>query len=134
MAALKSVRTWSIALFGIALLLVAATAYAIAGSRNGLVGYRDAFSYLRWIAQAGGIALIISLVVLGVSLKSKQAGSRLYAGLASVIMAAIVGTLVANQATTGSRVDLRSHSREGVSDLGKNAARIMEFRVAFLET
>lgn len=245
MAALKSVRTWSIVLFGIALLLVAATAYAIAGSRNGLVGYRDAFTYLRWIAQAGGVALIISLIVLGVALKSKQAGSRLYAGLAAMLMAAIVGTLLVNEAAppagplindittdlddpprfeavialrpeggnpveyggaevaanqrqthpeieaiittlgpaeaferarqiatsmgwdvvfaqassgiieavdttaffrfkddvviriratpTGSRVDLRSHSREGISDLGKNAARIMEFRAAFSE-
>lgn len=32
----------------------------------------------------------------------------------------------------GSRVDLRSHSRIGRSDLGKNAARIMEFRERFM--
>ena len=31
----------------------------------------------------------------------------------------------------GSRIDLRSRSRIGLSDLGKNAARIMEFRSRF---
>jgi uncharacterized protein (DUF1499 family) len=31
----------------------------------------------------------------------------------------------------GSRIDLRSHSRIGLTDLGKNAARIMEFTRAF---
>jgi uncharacterized protein (DUF1499 family) len=31
----------------------------------------------------------------------------------------------------GSRIDLRSHSRIGLTDLGKNAARIMEFVQAF---
>jgi uncharacterized protein (DUF1499 family) len=31
----------------------------------------------------------------------------------------------------GSRIDLRSHSRIGLTDLGKNAARIMEFVRAF---
>lgn len=244
MAALKSVRTWSFVLFGIALLLVAATAYAIAGSRNGLVGYREAFTYLRWIAQAGGLVLIVSIAMLALSLRYKEPGTKLYAGLAVVIMGVLVGTMVLNEAApppgplindittdlenpprfeaviglrpsgsnpieyggaeiaanqrqvhpeiqpiqselqpmiafaqahriatelgwdvvaaddatgiieavdttpffrfkddivirvrptpTGSRVDLRSHSREGISDLGKNAARIMEFREAFL--
>jgi uncharacterized protein (DUF1499 family) len=34
-------------------------------------------------------------------------------------------------AGAGSRVDLRSHSREGLTDLGKNAARIKEYSTAF---
>jgi uncharacterized protein (DUF1499 family) len=244
MAAIKSVRTWSLVMLGIGLLLVAATAYAIAGSRNGLVGYREAFTYLRWIAQAGGLVLIVSMVMLALSLRYKEPGTKLYAGLAALIMGVLVGTMVLNEAapppgplindittdlqdpprfqaviplrpassnpieyggaeiaanqrqvhpevqpiqselqpaiafaqahrvaselgwdivstddatgiieavdttpffrfkddvvirvrptSAGSRIDLRSHSREGISDLGKNAARIMEFREAFL--
>jgi len=34
-------------------------------------------------------------------------------------------------AEQGSRVDLRSHSRIGLTDLGKNARRIMQFTAAF---
>jgi uncharacterized protein (DUF1499 family) len=241
MASLKSARTWSLIVFGVALCLLAATAYAIAGSRNGLVGYREAFGALRWIGQIGAATLLAAIVALLVSLKSRSGGT-LYASVAAILMALMVGAMVLNEAapppgplmndittdlddpprfnaviplrapndnpieyaetaanqrqvhpevqaietalappaayaralqiaqsmgwdivaadqaagtieavdTTpffrfkddvviriraaqmGSRVDLRSHSRVGRSDLGKNAARIMQYRDAFL--
>lgn len=243
MAGIKSAKTWSIIVFTVALLLVAATAYAIVGSRNGLTDYRSAFTLLRQIAQVGAGVLVVSIIVLLFALKKRQ--GTVYAASATVLLAVLVGLMVMNQAapppgplmndittdlddppqfdaviplrpagsnpvayggaetaanqrtvhpevqalrtslppaqafeqalrvaqdmgwdivaedaatgiieavdTTpffrfkddivirvradaqGSRVDLRSHSRIGISDLGKNAARIMEFSAEFTE-
>lgn len=99
MASLKSVRTWSLIVLGAAICLLAATAYAIAGSRNELLGYRTAFTALRWIAQAGGVVFVISAIVLLVSLRSHETGTRLYAGIATVLSALLVATMVLNEAT-----------------------------------
>jgi uncharacterized protein (DUF1499 family) len=243
MASIKSAKTWSIIVFAVALLLLAATAYAIVGSRNGLTDYRSAFTLLRQIAQVGAGVLILSVVVLLFALKKRQ--GTVYAASATAVLAVLVGLMVMNQAapppgplmndittdledppqfdaviplrpqgsnpvayggaetaasqrtvhpevqplrsslppaqafeqalrvaqdmgwdvvaqnastgiveavdTTpffrfkddivirvrpdgqGSRVDLRSHSRVGISDLGKNAARIMAFSAEFSE-
>jgi uncharacterized protein (DUF1499 family) len=243
MASFKSARTWSIVALVIALLLLAGTAYAIVGSRNGLTDYRSAFGLLRQIAQIGAGALVLSIITLLFSLKSRHGVA--YAASATVLIAVLVGLLVLNQAApppgalmndittdlddppkfdaviplrpegsnpadyagavtaanqravhpevqpirshlpptqafeqalrvaeamgwdivaenttagtieavdttaffrfkddivirvrpdgVGSRIDLRSHSRVGVSDLGKNAARIVEYSVAFTE-
>lgn len=98
MASLKSARTWSFVVLGLALCLIAATAYAIVGSRNGILGYRTAFTVLRWIAQAGAVAFVISAVVLLVSMRSREAGAKLYAGVATVLLAVLVATMVLNEA------------------------------------
>jgi uncharacterized protein (DUF1499 family) len=81
-----------------ALCLLAATAYAIAGSRNGLLGYRTAFTVLRWIAQAGGAAFVLSVIVLLVSFKAGDSGANVCAGVATVLTAALVATMVLNEA------------------------------------
>jgi len=96
MSTIKSARTWSIVVFGIALLLLAATAYAIVGSRNGLTDYRSAFGLLGDIARVGVGALVISIVVLLYSLKNRQ--GTVYAAAATVLLAVLVGTMVLNQA------------------------------------
>lgn len=96
MSTIKSARTWSIVVFGIALLLLAATAYAIVGSRNGLTDYRSAFGLLGDIARVGIGALVISIVVLLYSLKNRQ--GTVYAAAATVLLAVLVGTMVLNQA------------------------------------
>lgn len=93
----KSARIWSAIVLGIALLLVAATAYAIAGSRFDLVAYPTAFAWLRYIGQAGGVALIGSLAVLLASLKTRESAAQLRAGLAALVLALLVGTMVLNQ-------------------------------------
>lgn len=242
----KSASTWSAVVLGLALLFVAATAYAIAGSRFGLVSYPNAFAWLDYIGRAGAVALIGCLVVLVLAVRSRNIGARIQAGAGTVILAALVATMIAyrvgpppqpfiNDVTTdlddppefravlplrpegsnpaeyggpevaanqrqahpeieplmtplapgeafdravdvarqmgwdivsadasrgiieavdttpffrfhddvvvrvrpegsGSRVDLRSHSRIGLTDLGKNAARIVEFIANFTES
>jgi uncharacterized protein (DUF1499 family) len=80
----------------IALVLLAGTAYAIAGSRNGLTDYRSAFGLLRQIAQIGVGVLALSIVVLLFGLKSRQGTA--YAASATVLLSVLVGLLVLNQA------------------------------------
>lgn len=96
MAANKSVRIWSIVVFSAALLLVAATVYAIAGSRNGLVDYRSAFTLLRQIAQVGAGVLIASVVVLAFAWRARQGVG--FAATATIVLALLVGTMALNEA------------------------------------
>lgn len=243
MAEASPVRRFALVAFALAILAIAATVYAIAGSRNGLVSYINAFTWLRWIA-VGSTALIGPAVLIWlVSMRLPDTGATVYSGVATLILFALSGTLIVNRAepppgpfindittdledpprfeaviplrpagstpaeyggahtatnqrqvhpdvrpidtpltppaafaralslaqemgwnivaanestgvieavdtTTffrfkddivirvrpagaGSRVDLRSHSREGLTDLGKNAARIREYSAAF---
>jgi uncharacterized protein (DUF1499 family) len=243
MAPLSPVRRFALVAFALAILAIAATVSVIAGSRNGLVSYINAFTWLRWIA-VGTTALIGPAVLVWlVSMRLPDTRATVYSGVATLALFALSGTLIANRAepppgpfindittdlddpprfeaviplrpasstpveyggaetaanqrqvhpdigpihtqlappaafaralalardmgwnivaadssrgiieavdtTTffrfkddvvirvrpadkGSRVDLRSHSREGLTDLGKNAERITEYRAAF---
>jgi len=94
---LKSPRTWALIAFAVALLLLAAVAYAIAGSRNGLMDYRSAFGLLGQLGQAGAVALLFAVGVLIATLRSK-AGGTAYAATAAVLLAVMVGCMVAYQA------------------------------------
>ncbi len=231
----------------VAVLLLLGAVFCIVASRNGLINYIQAFTWLDYIARAGAVVLVAALVLFAISLFSR-AGGAAYSGIATILLAAMVGSgsmyfnqaappegplmndittdledppefdavvplrprgsnsveypgpetaanqrrvhpevrpvmtdlppeeaferalevgeamgwnIVAQDASTGifeavatttffrfkddvvvrvrptaegSRVDLRSHSRIGLSDLGKNAARIMEFRERFLSS
>jgi uncharacterized protein (DUF1499 family) len=243
MSGTSPVRRFALVFFALAVLLIAATLYAIAGSRNGLVSYVNAFTWLRWIAVAATALIGPTVLVWLVSMRLPDTRSTVYSGVATLVLFALSGTLIVNRAepppgpfindittdlddpprfsaiiplrpagstpaeyggaetaanqrqvhpdigpirtqlappaafvralavaqemgwdivaadsstgmieavdtTTffrfkddivirvrpggeGSRVDLRSHSREGLTDLGKNAERINEYRAAF---
>lgn len=236
-------RLGSVTVLGLAVLLLLGAVFCIVASRNGLISYIQAFTWLGYIGWAGVAVGIAAVAAFAASLVSR-AGGAAWSGIAAVLLAAMVATLYFNQAappegplmndittdledppefdavvplrpenanpveypspetaanqrrvhpevepvmtalppdeafaraletgrhmgwnivaqdpetgifeavatTTffrfkddvvvrvrptpeGSRVDLRSHSRVGLSDLGKNAARIMEFRRRFL--
>ena len=96
MSTIKSARMWSLVVFGAALLLLAATAYAIVGSRNGMTDYRSAFGLLGTIARVGAGTLIVSVIVLLYALKRGQ--GTVYAATATVLLAVLVGTMALNQA------------------------------------
>jgi uncharacterized protein (DUF1499 family) len=242
MSKLKSTRSWSIGVFVLALLLLLGVAYTIAGSRNDILGYRDAFGLLGQIAAAAAILSIVGLIVWVLAARSRSGGTG-YAAVGTLILAGMFTCMYVYQAApppgplmndistdlddppqflaviplrpagsssieyggaeaaanqrrahpevapvlstlappaafdrsveiaeelgwaivaqdrttgiieaidtttffrfkddvvirvrpqgTGSRIDLRSHSRVGRSDLGKNAARIMQFVRAF---
>ena len=93
---LKSARTWSVVVFGIALLLFAATAYAIVGSRNGLTDYRSAFTLLRQIALVGTGVFVLSAVVLLFAIRARQGVA--YSAAATILTGLLVGTMIVNQA------------------------------------
>jgi len=96
MVDLKSLRTWSLVVLAIALLLLAGTAYAIIGSRNGLTDYRSAFTLLRQIGQVGAGVLVVAAITLVFALRSRQGVA--YSAAATVVLAALVGLMYLNQA------------------------------------
>jgi uncharacterized protein (DUF1499 family) len=98
MASLKSARTLSLIVLVAGLSLLAATAYAIVGSRNGLLGYRTAFTVLRWIAQAGGVVFVLSAIVLVVSLNARDTGAKVRAGVATLLTGVLVATMALYEA------------------------------------
>lgn len=236
-------RLGSVAVFALAVVLLIGALFCIVGSRNGMISYIQAFTWLRYIALAGAALFVAAAVLFAAALRTPRGGAA-YSGIAAALLAAMVGSMYTNQAappegplmndittdledppefdaviglrpagsnpaeypgpetaanqrrvhpevrpietplspdaafaralevgeamgwnivaqdastgifeavaTTrffrfkddvvvrvrptpdGSRVDLRSHSRIGRSDLGKNAARIMEFRERFM--
>lgn len=238
-------RLGAVTVLGLAVALLLGAILCIVAARNGTITYIQGFTWLRYIGYASAAVFVASIFTFGFTLGSRAGGS-FRAGVAAVVLAAIVGSLYINEAqpptpppvlindittdfedppefdavvplrpananpieypgpetaaqqrrahpevepittslppdeafaravetgeamgwnivaqdadagrfeavatTTffrfkddvvvrvrgtpdGSRVDLRSHSRVGLSDLGKNAARIMEFRRRFL--
>jgi uncharacterized protein (DUF1499 family) len=98
MAGENPVRRFALVAFALAVLLIAATVYAIAGSRHGLVSYIAAFTWLRWIA-IGSTALIGPAVLIWlVSMRLPDTRSTVYSGVATLILFALSGTLIVNQA------------------------------------
>jgi uncharacterized protein (DUF1499 family) len=96
MVDVKSPRTWSFVVLAIALLLVAGTAYAIIGSRNGLTDYRSAFTLLRQIGQVGAAVLVVAAITLVFAFRARQGVA--YSAAATVVLAALVGSMYLNQA------------------------------------
>lgn len=236
-------RLGSVTVFVLAVLLLLGAIFCIVASRNDMISYIQAFTWLGYIGRAGAALFIVAVVMFALSLLATRGGAA-YSAVAAVLLAVMVGSMYVNQAappegplmndittdlddpprfeaviplrpansnpveyggaetaanqrrvhpevqpietslppdrafdraleigaamgwdivaqdpstgvfeavattrffrfkddivvrvrpaSEGSRVDLRSHSRIGRSDLGKNAARIMEFRERFL--
>jgi uncharacterized protein (DUF1499 family) len=96
MVDVKSPRTWSFVVFVMAVLLLAGTAYAIVGSRNGLTDYRSAFTLLRQIGQVGAGVLVVAALTLVFALRSRQGVA--YSASATVLLAVLVGSMYLSQA------------------------------------
>jgi uncharacterized protein (DUF1499 family) len=94
---LKSIKLWSAVVLGLTLLSLAVTIYTIAGSRQGLVSYPDAFAWLVTIGQISAVLLLGALVVLGIAFKTNSSRAKLLSGIASLVLVLMVGSMVLYQ-------------------------------------
>ncbi|MBN1239248.1 MAG: DUF1499 domain-containing protein [Gammaproteobacteria bacterium] len=93
---LKSTRTWGLVAVAVAVVLLAATVYAIVGARTGAVGFREAFGMLRWVARIGAAALLLSAGVLAATFLFRDRSGRWLSLAALVLLLIPVGGIVLN--------------------------------------
>lgn len=88
----KSPRSWAIAVFVLALILLAAVVYAIAGARGGLIAYPSAFALLGQIGVAAAVVAIAGLVIWILAVRARSGGAAL-AAIATLGMAAMAACM-----------------------------------------
>lgn len=96
MPSIKSARTWSIVTLVLAVALLLAVVYVIAGSRNGLVSYPTAFGVLRQIGQCGAAVAVLAIVVGIIGRRSRSGGTQ-FAAVAAALMVGMVGYMYVYQ-------------------------------------
>ena len=89
-------RVWSAIALLAALAFVAAIAFLVLGAPRGLLGYRTAFDTLRTLAYLGVAGAGLSLAL---TLAARSAAARVMAAAATLLFAAPVATMIANEAT-----------------------------------
>jgi uncharacterized protein (DUF1499 family) len=81
-----------------AVAFVAAVAYLVLGA-PGTLGYRTIFDSLRTLAEIGAVAAIVSAVIFVLALRSDNARATVMAGIAALLFAGPVVTMIINEAS-----------------------------------
>lgn len=89
---IKSPRVWGIAVFVLAVVLLAGVVYAIAGSRQNLIDYPSAFALLGRIGWASGVVAVAGLIVWILAIRARSGGAG-FAATATLGMVAMAGCM-----------------------------------------
>lgn len=90
-------RIGSATVLALAAVLLLGAVVCIVASRNDMISYIQAFTWLRYIGQAGAVLFVAAVVMFVLSLRS-PAGGAAYSGLAALLLAAMVASMYLSQA------------------------------------